>query len=145
MKRLYNSAALYLLLGLTSGVFYREFVRWSEFEGTTRLSVLHVHLLALGVLVFLIVLLLEKQFRLSESKWFNLFFWHYHAGLLLTVAMMVYIGVSQVQGSYVESGMIAGISGLGHILLTAGFVMLFVALNQRLKAESVEPVSANKS
>ena len=138
MKQLYNSALFYLVLGLTSGVVYREITRWMEYEGATRLSVLHAHLLVLGVIVFLIALILEKQFQLSQTKWFKLFFWHYHAGLIVTVALMVYIGVQQVQtgGDYVVPGMVAGISGLGHMILAAGFGFLFAALNNRLKAEN---------
>lgn len=134
MKKLYNAALIYLILGLSAGVVYREVTRWLEFEGTTRLSLLHTHLLTLGVLVFLIVLMLEKQFELSKTKWFNLFYWHYNAGLVLTVSMMVYIGTQQLDGGYTASGMIAGISGLGHMLLAAGFGFLFAALGSRLNA-----------
>lgn len=136
MKKLYNAALIYLILGLSAGVVYREVTRWLEFEGTTRLSLLHTHLLTLGVLVFLIVLMLEKQFSLSQTKWFKLFYWHYNAGLVLTASLMVYIGWQQIQssGDYVASGMVAGISGLGHMLLAAGLGFLFAALGSRLNA-----------
>lgn len=135
MKKLYNAALVYLILGLSAGVVYREVTRWMEFDGVTRLSLLHTHLLTLGVLVFLIALILEKQFALSRTKWFNLFYWHYNAGLMLTIALMTYIGVQQMNGDYSPSGMIAGISGIGHILLAAGFGFLFAALHNRLQHE----------
>lgn len=136
MKKLYNAALVYLIFGLSAGVVYREVTRWLEFDGVTRLSLLHTHILTLGVLVFLIVLILEKQFELSKTKWFNLFYWHYNAGLVLTVAMMVCIGTQQLNGDYTTSGMVAGISGLGHMLLAAGFGFLFAALGKQLQADT---------
>lgn len=135
MKKLYYSALIYMILGLAGGLFYREYGRGFDFDGFTQLSVLHTHLLALGMLFFLIVLLLEKAFMLSQTKWFNLFFWHYNAGLILTAGMMVVNGVITLNGGE-SNGMTAGISGLGHILLTAGLIFLFVALKQRLPKTS---------
>lgn len=135
MKKLYNAALIYMILGLAGGLFYREYGKGFNFEGFTQLSVLHTHLLTLGMLFFLIVLLLEKAFTLSKSKWFNLFFWHYNAGLIITTSMMVVHGIITLNGG-VSSGMTAGISGLGHIILTAGIAFLFVALKQRLFTKS---------
>ena len=49
-------------LGIGAGVFYREFTRANDFpEGEfTQLSVAHTHLLALGFMMSLIFLVLEK-------------------------------------------------------------------------------------
>ncbi|MEO7904580.1 MAG: DUF2871 domain-containing protein [Candidatus Saccharimonadales bacterium] len=135
MKKLYNAALFYLVAGLLSGLFYREYTRGLDFEGFTQLSVLHTHLLALGMLFFLIVIVMEKVFTLSSSKWFKLFFWHYNAGLILTASMMVVHGIIVIGGGE-SSGMTAGISGLGHILLTVGLGFLFAALKQRLFAKT---------
>ena len=136
MKKLYIAALIYMIIGLASGLFYREYGRGFEFDGFTQLSVLHTHLLALGMLFFLIVMVLEKVFALSQSKWFNLFFWHYNAGLLVTAGMMVAHGIMSYQG--VEaSGMTAGIAGLGHILLSVGLIFLFIALGKRAFSKSV--------
>ncbi|MEO7904723.1 MAG: DUF2871 domain-containing protein [Candidatus Saccharimonadales bacterium] len=131
MKKLYNAALFYLVTGLLSGLFYREYTRGIDFNGFTQLSVLHTHLLTLGMLFFLIIIVMEKVFTLSDSKWFKLFFWHYNAGLILTAGMMVVHGIMAINGGE-SSGMTAGISGLGHILLTAGLIFLFAALKQRL-------------
>lgn len=131
MKKLYYAALLYAVLGLTAGLFYREYTQINNFTGDTELSVMHTHLLALGMITMLVVLALEKLFTLSRTKWFSLFFWHYNGGLLLTVTMMLIIGIGQV-GGQATSPMLAGIAGLGHIILTVAIGFLFVALGKQL-------------
>ena len=135
MKKIYYAALMYMLLGLGTGLFFRTYTHANEFNGHTELAVMHTHLLALGMLFFLIVLGLAKQFNLSGTKWFNLFFWHYNAGLLLTTAMMFVIGLRDVAGQG-ELPMLNGIAGLGHIILSAGLVFFFVALNKALTIKS---------
>ncbi|PRA81052.1 DUF2871 domain-containing protein [Microbacterium sp. MYb66] len=133
MRRLFTAAFASMLAGVASGLFYREFTKINDFpEGAaTQLGLVHTHLLVLGFVVFLIVLLLEKSFALSESRLFGWFFWTYSAGLVLTSAMLVWHGCLTVLGQE-SSKMIAGIAGLGHILLSAGMVLLFLALRKRL-------------
>ncbi|MGD2204935.1 DUF2871 domain-containing protein [uncultured Microbacterium sp.] len=135
MRRLFSAAFAYMLVGVASGLFYREFTKMNDFpEGeATQLGLVHTHLLTLGFVVLLIVLLLEKAFALSESRLFSWFFWLYNAGLVLTSAMMVWHGCLTVLGQE-SSSMIAGIAGMGHILLSAGMVLLFLALRKRLFA-----------
>jgi nitric oxide reductase large subunit len=86
------------------------------------------------MVVFLLVMALEKAFSLSKSRYFNLFFWHYNGGLVLTTGVMLVHGIMQVQGVK-DSAMIAGIAGLGHIILTVGLGFLFAALYQRAVKE----------
>ena len=131
MKKLYYAAMTYAVLGLASGLFYREYTKINDFSGHTELSVMHTHLLALGMMVMLSVLALEKLFVLSKTKWFNLFFWHYNGGLVLSVVMMLVIGMQQVAGGEVTP-MLAGMAGLGHMILTVAVGFLFVALGKRL-------------
>ena len=57
MKKYINYAFIYAILGLASGVFYREFTKFHDFTGKTALSVTHVHFLTLGTLFFLITAL----------------------------------------------------------------------------------------
>jgi hypothetical protein len=121
----------YIILGLGSGLFYREYTKSHDFEGATQLALMHTHLLAMGMLVMLIVLALEKIFELSKTKWFNLFYWHYNGGLLLTAAMMLVIGIGDVAGQ-ASTPMLSGIAGLGHIVITVGLAFFFVALGKRL-------------
>lgn len=131
MKKLYYAAVAYAALGLVSGLFFREYTKAHEFDGFTQLAVMHTHLLALGMLVMLIVLALEKLFELSKTKWFSLFYWHYNGGLLLTVAMMLVIGIRDVAGQ-ASTPMLSGIAGLGHIIITIALVFFFVALGKRI-------------
>ncbi len=139
MRRLFTAASIYLALGLTSGLFFREFTKERDFpDGTfTQLGLAHTHLLTLGVLVLLIVLVLEKVFTLSASRLFGWFFWTYNAGVLLTAAMLVWHGSLTVLG-VTSSAMISGIAGLGHILLTAGFVLLFLTLGKALTRDRAQ-------
>lgn len=133
MLKSFYAAAVYTLLGLGAGLFYREYTKAHDFTGDSQLSVLHTHLLALGTLFFLIVLAVDKAFAMSGTRMFTWFFWVYNAGLLLTVAMMVVHGVRTVGGSG-ESPALDGISGLGHIILTVAFVLFFLALRRPVVA-----------
>lgn len=132
MKRLLNASFIYMLVGVASGLFYREFTKINNFpEGEfTQLGLVHTHLLTLGFIVLLIVLVLEKVFTISRSpKLFTWFFWLYNAGLILTAGMMVWHGSLTVLGQE-STKMIAGIAGTGHILITAGMIVFFVALRR---------------
>ena len=48
MKKLINTAMIYMILALVMGVFYREFTKFYQFTGITTLSVIHTHLFILG-------------------------------------------------------------------------------------------------
>src|SRR5699024_8489576 len=133
-----------------SGLFYREFTKLNDFpEGQfTQLSLAHTHLLTLGFIVLLIVLALEKVFAMSRSrKLFDWFFWLYNAGVILTSAMLIWHGSLTVLGEE-SNNMIAGIAGLGHMLITAGVIVFFVALRRAIKQHTpttntaAEPVNA---
>lgn len=135
MRKILNIAHVYMILGVVSGLYYRELTKLNDFTGDTQLGVVHTHLLALGMLFFLIVLVLEKQFSLTSSRLYNWFFWIYNAGLVLTVVMMTLHGTLTVLGR--PSGeAIALAAGLGHILLTVGLVLLFITLGKRIPAKS---------
>ncbi|WP_336651689.1 MULTISPECIES: DUF2871 domain-containing protein [unclassified Leucobacter] len=132
MKKLLNAAFIYMLVGVASGLFYREFTKLNDFpEGKfTQLGLAHTHLLTLGFIVLLIVLVIEKVFVISRSpKLFAWFFWLYNAGVILTSAMLIWHGSLTVLGQE-SSAMIAGIAGLGHIFITAGMIVFFVALRR---------------
>jgi cbb3-type cytochrome oxidase subunit 1 len=137
MSKLFYAAFIYMALGVASGLFYREFTKANDFTDAqfTQLSVVHTHLLVLGFVVLLIVLILEKLFALSQSKLFAWSFWIYNLGLILTAATLTVHGMQQVTGAE-SSQAIAGIAGTGHMLLTAGTILLFLALRSRLKAQS---------
>ena len=132
MKKIFNAAFIYMIAGVASGLFYREFTKLNGFpEGKfTQLGLVHTHLLTLGFIVLLIALVIEKVFTISRSpKLFAWFFWLYNAGVILTSGMLIWHGSLTVLGQE-SSKMIAGIAGLGHMLLTAGMVVFFVALRR---------------
>ncbi|WP_413332508.1 DUF2871 domain-containing protein [Brevibacterium sp. GP-SGM9] len=133
MKKIFNAAFAYMIIGVLSGLFYREFTKANDFpEGDfTQLGLVHTHLLTLGFIVLLIVLVLDKVFGLSGTKLFSWFFWTYNAGVVLTSATMVWHGMLTVLGQE-SSAMIAGVAGLGHIALSVGMVLLFLALRKKI-------------
>ncbi|GEK87682.1 DUF2871 domain-containing protein [Microbacterium aerolatum] len=134
--QLLGAVAVYTVLGLAAGLFYREFTKLNGYpEGMMgQLGVAHTHILTLGMIVLLIVLVLERSFSLSSSRLFRWFFWIYNTGVVLTSAMLVWHGMLQVQG-LASSKMIAGIAGLGHMLVGAGFVLLLLALLSAIRRE----------
>lgn len=138
MKKLMNTAFIYAIIALVSGVFYREFTRISNYTGKTSLAVAHVHLLALGSLMFLILVLFEKEFKITKNKFFGKFYIIYNAGLVFMTGMFIWRGVDQVLGLN-GGAMISGIAGLSHIIFTVGIIMMFIVLrNEVIKAEEVK-------
>ncbi|MFB7758388.1 DUF2871 family protein, partial [Streptomyces sp. NPDC056121] len=71
MRKSYYAAHVYMIVGVVSGLFYREFTKAEDFDGETQLALMHTHLLALGMIVFLVVLVLDKVFQLSGTKLFT--------------------------------------------------------------------------
>lgn len=124
MHKLAKTSMVYMILGLIFGVYYREFTKFTDFSGKTQLSVLHTHTLVLGMLFFLIVLLLEKNFKLSQQKYFQRFYLFFNAGLIITLGMLLLHGTLTVLG-YPDSAAISGIAGIGHLLLTIGLGFFF--------------------
>ncbi|HEY3408144.1 MAG TPA: DUF2871 domain-containing protein [Propionicimonas sp.] len=143
MRKLFLAATTYMAAGLAGGLFYREFTKLNGFpEGSvTQLGGVHTHLLALGTLVMLVVLALDKTMGLSKDRRFGWFFWVYNAGVVLTAAMMTVHGMLTVLGQP-SSPAIAGMAGLGHMLVTAGFVLLFLILGAALRREPAVAVEA---
>ncbi|WP_223694704.1 DUF2871 domain-containing protein [Leifsonia poae] len=144
MKMSFSASLVYLVLGVGSGLFYREFTKAHDFTdgASTQLSVVHTHLLTLGFIVFLIVLILDKLFDLSSTGLFSWFFWIYNAGLVLTAGMMTVHGSLTVLGEKTVSPAISGIAGMGHILLTIALIVLMVALGRRVLARAPKSVDA---
>lgn len=138
MKQLYKTAAFYAVLGLSLGVFYREFTKFNQFSETTTIGFLHVHTLVLGMFLFLILMLMEKNFQLTKAKAFKPFMYVYNSGLILTIIMMMVRGIPQVLSISLNTAMdaaVSGLSGVGHILLAIGLFLLFKALYQRIREE----------
>lgn len=142
LRRIFVSAAVWAGLGLASGLYYREFTRSLHFEGFTQLALAHTHALALGTTFLLILLALAKAFDLNErSVGILLLLWN--IGLGVTFGMLAIKGTMQVLAApMADSGAIAGIAGLGHIVLTIAFVYLFMVLAPAVKGVK-EPATAS--
>lgn len=125
------AAGVYLVLGLAGGLFYRELTKSHDFPETSvsQLGVLHTHLLTLGFLFFLIVLVVDRVFGLGKDKLFLPFFWIYNAGLVLTAGTMAVHGTLTVLGED-TSAAVAGIAGMGHIIVTVALLILMVSLTR---------------
>lgn len=136
MKRYIDSALTYAILAMAGGVFYREYTKFSGFTAKTTLSVVHTHYFLLGMVVFLLLLLLEKNFSFTGPKTGRVLI-AYHAGLNLTAVMLVVRGVTQVLGSPLSSAMdasISGIAGIGHILLGVSLALLLLQIKNSVQA-----------
>lgn len=133
MKKLTNISFAYAIAALVGGVIYREFTKIVGFTDQTNLSLLHTHLFTLGMMFFLIVLVLEAVFALGKQRLFKGFLLTYNIGLILSVIMMAVRGFFQIQGTDLSKALeasIAGLSGIGHVLLAIGMVLFFLALKR---------------
>ena len=136
MKRYMNTALLYAVFAMAGGVFYREFTKFNGFTGKTTLSVVHTHYFLLGMVFFLLLLLLEKNFSFTDAKTGRVLA-AYHIGLNLTAVMFVVRGVMQVMVPALSSGMsaaISGMAGIGHILLGVSTILLLVQIRRSVAA-----------
>ena len=135
MSRLLYSFLFYMIIGLLSGFYYRELTKAHHFTGDTQLALVHTHTLILGMFMFLLLLPLEKVFKLSSYYLFNWFFIVYHLGVIVTIGMMTYKGTLQVIGAKYSPEALAGFAGIGHTGMLAGLLLLFFLLRQAIITE----------
>ena len=136
MKRYMNVVLLYAILAMIGGVFYREFTKFNDFTAQTTLRAVHPHYFLLGMVFFLLLLLLEKNFAFTGVKTRRVLI-AYHMGLNLTSIMLVVRGISQVLGLTISSGMdaaISGMAGIGHMVLGVSLVLLLVQIRHGVLA-----------
>ena len=135
MKKVMNTAIVYFLVAMISGVFYREFTKINDFSGQTVLAVLHTHLLALGTAVFLMIAVIFKVTNLESNKLYKKFYVLYNVSFPLMLVMMSTRGVVEVTNTSISSGvdaMISGIAGLSHIGLAVALFMLLISIKKEL-------------
>lgn len=134
MKKYVNLTLVYAILAMAGGVFYREFTKFNDFTGRTAHGVVHTHYFMLGMVFFLLLLLLEKNFSFTAAKTGRVLA-VYQIGLNLTAVMFVIRGVVQVLGMELSSGMdaaISGMAGIGHILLGVSLILLLVQIKRSI-------------
>ncbi|MGM0523135.1 MAG: DUF2871 family protein [Bacillota bacterium] len=135
MKHYLSAAIVYTILGLTSGVFYREFTKLSGYTESTRLSLIHGHYISLGLFFFLFLLILEKQFAWSRFPKTKGLVIGYHIGLNISIIGFLIRGVTEVLGTTMSSALnasISGISGIGHIVLAVTLIMILFRVKKAL-------------
>ena len=138
MKRYWVLSLSFLASGLAAGVYYREFTQAMGFEGRTSLAFAHPHLLFRGALAFLLLFFLTKTYAPKKKRLWTAFEILYPLGLFWTALMMLVRGTLQVLGTELGKmdAMISGIAGIGHIVLAAGLIILFVNLLYLEKKET---------
>ena len=131
MKKYFNLAAIYLVLGLAMGVVYREFTKINGFEGKTALAGVHTHALTLGFMFFILVLLLVKNFKISQIKGFKAWCIFYNVSLIYLLSTLTARGILQILGN--DFAGLNHIAGLGHVLISIALVWFVVIVNKSIK------------
>lgn len=129
MKRLMNASTVYGVLALVAGVFYREFTKLNGFTSFTTFSVVHTHYLMLGMVFFLLLVVVEKNFHFVDNKVLK-YLLFYHIGLNLTVVMLVIRGVVQVLSL---DALIAVLFGIAHLILGISMVLVLISIRNCIK------------
>ena len=142
MQKYFKISSFYLLFGLVMGISSREFTKLNNFSGYTVLKSVHTHTLVLGFLFFIIVLLLEKNFTISNNKSFNKWIVLYNLGLLYLIITLSIRGILQVIGSDFVG--LSHIAGLGHAILGVSLVWFLAIVNKELKVYDSNILSKNK-
>lgn len=129
---LFRSAAAWTAVGLVGGLVYREVTKLADYSGFTQLALVHTHALTLGTVLMLLLLALAAALPgLNVDRRMR---WGTHllnAGLVLTVGMLGVKGTLQVRGAaWADHAALAGISGLGHMTLTAALLLLLLAVGR---------------
>ena len=116
MKKMINTAFIYMIVGLVGGVFYREFTKFNGFVGKTSLGVVHTHFIVMGMVMFLLLACLVKAMPgLIENKRFKQFYTVYNIALPFMGAMFIVRGVVQVLAIELAKGPNAAISGKSYL------------------------------
>ena len=102
------------------GVFYREF---------TTLSVVYTHYLMLGMVFFLLLVVVEKNFHFVDNKVLK-YLLFYLIGLNLTVFLLTIRGVVQVLSLDVSSAVLFGI---GHLILGVSMNLVLFSFRNCIK------------
>lgn len=132
-KKFASLSLIYAIVAMVFGVFYREFTKFNGFEGDTRLSVIHTHYFVLGMLFFLVLMLIEKNFDISSQKNLGRFVFSYNIGINITGAAFLARGLTQVFQSELSKGAdasISGVAGIGHIIMGISLILILIKIKK---------------
>lgn len=131
MKKIINTSFIYAILAIVLGIFYREYTKAIGYTGLTKLSILQNLIFNLGVFFFLILAVLNEKLKITEHKYYKVFYILYNVGLIISIFGFFIRGiveVNQMEISKVFNSSIVSITGLGHMTLTITIVMFIVIL-----------------
>ena len=119
-----------MILGLALGVFFREFTKLNDFSGATTLNVAHTHTLVLGFIFFLVIVILEKVFTISNIKYFNIWLITYNIGLLSLISTLVARGVLEILNK--DFAGLPHIAGTSHAILGLSLIWFMIILKKSI-------------
>ena len=137
MKRYMKAAFLYAIMAMAGGIFYREFTKYLGFKGFTVLGLVHTHYFILGMIFFLTMVVLEKNFAFTQEKTGRVVGF-YQLGLNITGMMLLTRGITQVMAMDLTPAMdatISGLSGVGHVILGVCLVLLLLEVKKSVLKE----------
>lgn len=133
-KRYMNLALTYAIIAMIFGVFYREFTKIINFAGDTTLSVIHPHYFILGMIFFLLLMIIQKNYSFSDKKT-NKYLIIYNIGLNITGISFLTRGITQVLEINLTKGInasISGIAGIGHFLIGLSLILLLLKIRKKI-------------
>lgn len=130
-KNILGISFTYLLLGLILGAFYREFTKFYGFTEKTHLAKVHPHTIILGFVTLFLIYLFVRIYKNENIKKIQKSIYVYNLGLIITIANMFLIGIYEVVSEgkeIIKINALNGLSGIGHITLFVGVIMLLSKL-----------------
>lgn len=135
MRKYINFALVYAIIAMVCGVFYREFTKFYGYTDKTNLSTMHTHYFMLGMVFFILLLLLEKNFSFSSKKTDKAVL-AYNIGLNITSVAFLARGILQVLQTQLSSALdasISGIAGIGHTILGISMIIILFGVKKSIK------------
>lgn len=136
IEKYLKTSLIYAILAMVGGIFYREFTKFNGFYGKTTLSIVHTHYFILGIFMFLILLLIEKNFHISDDKLINKTIF-YQIGLNITVLAFLMRGICQTLETNIPKGFdvsISAVAGIGHILIGMSLILILIDIRKKVIA-----------
>ena len=130
MKKLYNASFTYLIIGLLSGIFAREYGKYKGILGSTLLNLLHTYTCT-WLFFFLIALGLAKVFAFHEVQGFNKWFVLHNIALTLMLGSLAARGLLQLNGADFKG--LTYIVGFSHSLMAVTLIWFMLLIKKSFK------------
>ncbi len=135
MKKLLNAAFAYGLAGILAGLAYQLLLQVWCCPEYAPLAGVHSHLLVMGMLLFLVLLALEKVLHLTCDHGFCAFYITYNVGLAGAAIVMALNSLEYLCAlPYELTWFLCFLGAAFHILLAVGLGLLYGVLRRRIRA-----------